>query len=242
MDSLDYIDNYFKGQLNAEEIREFELRIEQDPVFAQDVAFYVSASGMLKEEAETATRERFRELEQLQPVKMKQAPVRKLVYYLAAAAVTIAFVFRIVFLQPASPVKLADDFIKEEMTLERNETMGVESTDTMRLATDHYNNGKYEAALPLFENYTKVHPDHDEARLNAGITALKSGNYQKAIEFFSIHEKVDLYANPAKFYHAVTLMKRNEPGDQEAAKKLLEEVVRLNLDKKDKAEKWLKKM
>ena len=242
MNTLDYIDNYFKGQLSDDEIRQFELRIEQDPVFAQDVAFYVSATGLLKEEAERSTRDRFMELEQMQPVKLKQAPVRKLIYWVAAAAVTIAFVFRIVFFQPESPVKLADEFIKEEMALERNETMGVETTDTMRLATDYYNSGKYDAAMPLFESYSKAHPDHDEARLNAGIAALKSGNYSKAIEIFTVHGKVDLYSNPAKFYHAVTLMKRNQSGDQETAKKLLEEVVRLNLDKKDKAEEWLKKM
>lgn len=39
MDNLDYIDNYFKGQLNAEEIRQFELKIEQDPVLHKTLPF-----------------------------------------------------------------------------------------------------------------------------------------------------------------------------------------------------------
>jgi tetratricopeptide (TPR) repeat protein len=241
MDNLDYIDNYFKGHLNDQEIRQFELRIEQDPVFAQDVAFYVSATGMLKEQADTTTRERFRELEKMQPVRMNPAPVRRLVYYIAAAAVVVGVIAGIYFLQPASAVQLADNYIQDEMVLERNETMGT-SVDSMRLATDYYNERNYTAALPIFESFSQEHPDHDEARLNAGITALKAGNYQKAINHFSIHEKLDLYSNPAKFYHAVALMKRNLPGDKELAKKLLQEVVRLNLDKKAKAEQWLKKM
>src|SRR5688500_3450279 len=241
MESLDYIDSYFKGELTPDEVRQFELRIEQDPVFAQDVAFYVSASGILKDASRETMKQRFRELEQMQPVKIKQSPVRKLVYWVAAAAVTIGVMIGIFLWQPSSPEKLADEFVRKEMGLERNETMG-RPVDSMRLAIDYYNKGDYHAALTLFEGFSRTHPEHDEARLNTGITALKAGNYQKAIDYFSRHEKLDLYSNPAKFYHAVALIKRNQPGDKQAAKKLLQEVVQLDLDKKEKAELWLKKM
>jgi tetratricopeptide (TPR) repeat protein len=241
MESLDYIDSYFKGELTPEEVRQFELRIEQDPVFAHDVAFYVSASGILKEQSDSITRERFVELEQLHSVKTKRTPVLKMTLSIAAAAISIGLVIGIFLWQPSSPQSLADEYIREEMVLDRNETMGV-NVDSMRLATEYFNKGNYVAALPLFEGFSRNHPDNDEARLNTGITALKIGDYQKAIYYFGTHEKVDLYANPAKFYHAVALLKRNQQGDKAEAKVLLEQIVKQNLDKKDKASEWLKRM
>src|SRR5688572_27187992 len=116
MDSLDYIDDYFNGQLDAEEIRQFELRIEQDPVFAQEVAFYVSASGMLKEQAAATTKDRFMELEQKQPVSIRQSPVRKIIYWAAAAAVSAGVIIRMFFMNPSTS-KMVERFIASEMTI-----------------------------------------------------------------------------------------------------------------------------
>ena len=43
MDNLDYIESYFTNVLAPDQAREFEKRIESDPVFAEEVAFYLSA-------------------------------------------------------------------------------------------------------------------------------------------------------------------------------------------------------
>ena len=50
-----------------------------------------------------------------------------------------------------------------------------------------------------------------------------------------------LYDNPGEFYQALTLMKRNIPGDHQKAKFLLQDVVDKNLSGKEEAQKWLKK-
>ena len=50
-----------------------------------------------------------------------------------------------------------------------------------------------------------------------------------------------LFSNPGKFYHALTLMKRNLPGDKDKSYQLLNDVVTNNLAEKNEAEKWLKK-
>ena len=43
LDNLEYIEAYFNEELSPEEKKEFEQRIISDPVFAEEVAFYLSS-------------------------------------------------------------------------------------------------------------------------------------------------------------------------------------------------------
>jgi tetratricopeptide (TPR) repeat protein len=82
---------------------------------------------------------------------------------------------------------------------------------------------------------------NDVALKNLGLTYLRLGNYDKALTYFRQLEKYALYSNPAIFYQALTLMKRNQPGDKEKAKELLQRVRDNDLEGKEFAEKWLDK-
>ncbi|HKO81806.1 MAG TPA: hypothetical protein VJU78_15480, partial [Chitinophagaceae bacterium] len=75
----------------------------------------------------------------------------------------------------------------------------------------------------------------------AGIVSLRLEQYDKAVNYFSKIENIKLHANPGKFYHALVLIKRSQPGDMETAKQLLKQVVENDLEGKEEAEKWLKK-
>jgi hypothetical protein len=80
------------------------------------------------------------------------------------------------------------------------------------------------------------------AKKYAGIVYLRLSNYDKALAYFQDLEKyTSLYANPAIFYHTLTLMKRNQPGDKQTAKQLLQQVVQNNLEGKGNAKQWLDK-
>jgi hypothetical protein len=70
---------------------------------------------------------------------------------------------------------------------------------------------------------------------------LRLGEYDKAISYFSQLGAYKLYRNPGKFYQAVTLMKRNQPGDKERARDFLQEVVDNELEGSLVAEQWLRK-
>ena len=77
---------------------------------------------------------------------------------------------------------------------------------------------------------------------NAGIASLRLQHYDKALEYFKQLESHDkLYANPALLYQALTLMKRNNPGDTQMAKLLLQQIDHDDLEGKDVAHEWLKK-
>ena len=74
-----------------------------------------------------------------------------------------------------------------------------------------------------------------------GIVYLRLGNYQKALFYFHQFESDTLYSNPSVFYQALTLLKRNLPGDKEKARELLQQVRDNDLEGKEFAQKWLDK-
>ncbi|PYI90082.1 MAG: hypothetical protein DME97_18480, partial [Verrucomicrobia bacterium] len=59
---LDYIDAYFSGMLNPEESKEFQKRLEDDKMFADEVAFYLAAKQASKEELIKDKKEWFKQI------------------------------------------------------------------------------------------------------------------------------------------------------------------------------------
>ena len=58
---MEYIDAFFNEGLSAERKEEFEQRIASDPVFAEEVAFYLSSKQAASDE-KNAEREKFKHL------------------------------------------------------------------------------------------------------------------------------------------------------------------------------------
>ena len=250
MDNLEYIDSYFNGKQSAEETTEFEKKIMGDPSFAEAVAFYLSAKQVAKDHQEQMPEtkdERFKELytkyklDNHSSLQKKDTVMRKLWPYVAAAAIITAVVFSwLTWLKPSSPGKLADRYIKEHFgTLSVN--MGI-TEDSIQKGKHLFNDGKLQEALLQFESIMQNNTSSFEAKKYAGIVSLRLKDYGKAIEYFSQLENYPgLYANPGKLYHALTLIKRNLPGDKQEAKTLLEQVVQNDLEGKADAEALLRK-
>ena len=247
-DNLEYIDDYFQRMLNAEEIRRFEQKIAEDPAFAKEVAFYLAAKQGLKAEAEKEKKERFKQL------LSQQAPVvnidgdrntrRIWIYRMsAAAAVIICLFFAWYFFFPgaASSQQVADKYINDNFT-----DLGITMSsrlDSIQTGLRFYNDGQYDSSLKMFEAVSQRDPQDYLPKKYAGIVCLKIGNYNKALQYFRQFENDDtLYSNPSLFYQAVTLLKRNQTGDKQQAKELLQRVVKGDLDGKEFAEQWLKKL
>lgn len=245
MDTLLYIEEYFAGEPSEDLKKEFEKRIREDAGFAEDVVFYLSAKEMMVKEVQTEKKERFRELygEYKKTNTTAALPsksfVRKLWPYISVAAILISVIIGwVVFSDSASPEQLADKYIKENF-LTLGVTMGSKE-DSLQTGNRLYNEGKLNDALGQFEGIIKSDTSAIEAKKNAGIVCLRMQQYDKAIRYFSqLGSYTHLYANPGKLYQAITLIKRNLPGDKQEAKGLLEEIVRNNLDEKETAEKML---
>src|SRR5688572_26859879 len=134
-DSLEYIDQFFKGSLNAEELKDFERRIQEDPAFAEELSFYISSVQVLRSEVADIKKERFREILH----KKKQSSVA--IYKYAAAAAVLAIVATVIFLliPSPSPEKIAGKYIDDNL-MSLGVLMG-NRQDSMQQAIQLYNEG-----------------------------------------------------------------------------------------------------
>jgi tetratricopeptide (TPR) repeat protein len=242
----EHIDDYFAGNLNPEERKNFERQMETNSAFAEEVAFYLAAKQALKEELAGEKKEWFRELASQNATlseKTRSAQVRRIwVYRLAAAAVFVGIVFfswSLFFQSSTTPNGLAEKYMSTEL-----EKLGVKMSatlDSIQEGKGLYNEKQYDRALQIFEQVAQRDSSNSDAKEFAGVTCLRLGKYDKALTYFQQLEKYALYANPAIFYRALTLMKRNQRGDKEEAKRLLKQVSDSDLEGKETADQWLNK-
>ncbi|HKC35456.1 MAG TPA: tetratricopeptide repeat protein, partial [Chitinophagaceae bacterium] len=140
-----------------------------------------------------------------------------------------------------SPAQLAESYIGSHLN-SLSIRMG-ENSDSMQAGLDLFNKGQLNDAAQKFENIIQHDSDNADAKKFAGIVYLRLANYDKALQYFQQLEKYSLFSNPAKFYQALTLMKRNAPGDKQEAQQLLQEFGKSNSGGKEKeiARQWLEK-
>jgi tetratricopeptide (TPR) repeat protein len=241
MDTLEYIESFFTDEPDAESRRIFEERIKTDPDFAENVAFYLSVQQASRELSENEKKERFKKIYKEYEVVHSDPPVRKWVFYIAAAAVTVGIIFGIYFFSvKSSPKQLASQYEKEHM-LTLPVTMSGHS-DSLQTGLRLFNEGKISESLVLFEKIAQSDTAIFTAKIYAGIAALRLKEYEKAMSYFEQLEIYSgLYANPAPFLQAVTLMERNQPDDNARAKQLLQKIVANDLEGREFAQEWLKK-
>ena len=242
-DRMHQIDNFFQGLLSPDDVKSFEEKIQSDPAFAADLAFYISAKQAARELIVEEKKNRFRELlgatnghhEQI-----KTGKVRKMWYAVGAsmaAAISTAVIVGVFFLNSPSLQEVANRYVNKNYH-ELPIKMGPE--DEMQSAVDLYNNEQYAQALVHFENVLKVDTSFTLLKY-AALSALNAHDYDKALKYFRAMEQYpSQLSNPAVFMQAVTYMERNQPGDKEQAKLLLEKVRNSNLDGKEKADEWIK--
>jgi len=241
MDNTEYIESYFKGANSDLQKRQFEEKIMQDESFAEEVAFYISANGVVWQQLQEEKKQRFGELYKEGRVISLRKPVKTLWRYMAAASVAAVIVLSWFLLgDKTSPRELADKYVKENWQI-LPVTMGTQ--DSLQTGLDLFNSGKLTDALSIFEKLAKDHPESRDAQKFAGIVSERMQNFDKALSYFSqLENDTALYSNPGKFYKAITLLERNKSGDKAAAKLLLQQVIEKDLEGKNEAVQWIKKL
>jgi tetratricopeptide (TPR) repeat protein len=240
-DNMEYIDNYFKNTPTTEERSDFERRLAIDNEFAEDVALYLAAQQSIKEDINLGKKTRFKDLYQDKKVVKMPSPIRKLRPYIAIAAALFAVILGwYMFMQPkATPQQLCTKYAIEEF--QRIE-LKMNAADEKAEAIELFNKANYASALTKFEKLLSLDTSSLELKQYVGATSFQLKHYDEALEYFKKMEShTKAFNNPAVFYQALTLMKRNLPGDEQAAKALLQKIVDNNLDKKAEAEEVLKK-
>lgn len=160
---------------------------------------------------------------------------------LAAASILVAVALAwLLLLRPSEPQILADRYIRQNLG-SLSVTMG--EPDSLQVGLMRYNAGKYREALQQFERIVGTDPSNISALLDAGIVSLRLENYDKALDYFhKTQNHTDARLNPALFYEALTLLKRNHAGDAAHAKLLLKRIVQEDLNMKGAAADLLGKL
>ena len=246
MDSLEHIDAFFKGHPSPEEASQFEKRVHEDPAFANEVADYLSALAATREANTQEQKQRFRDLYRQQAPKMVQVHkihprTRKWLPLAAAAAILIVIAFTwLLTTRHTNPPKLADQYIRQNLTVL---PLKMGALDPMQTAISLYNAGQFAEASKQFGELLRADSLNLTALLNTGIVSLRVGNYDKALDCFTKLEKhTDPHVNPALFYEALTLMRRNNAGDAGHAKQILQQIVREDGNRKLDAQELLSEM
>lgn len=241
MESLEFIDNYIKGELSGDELARFEKRILEDPAFAEELAFYISAMQSAKELSSEDSKKRFLEIYRQESAVTHTPKIRRLWPYLAAAVIVGVVAGLFIFIKPSSnPQKLADAYIQKNFQ-PLPVTMSSRA-DSIQTGLRLYNEGRFSESLKQFENIIQSDTGRYDAETYAGIVCLRMGKYDQAIDWFDkLENNTHLYINYGKFYHALTLLKRGQKNDNVLAKQLLQQVVDQGLEGKEEAAKWLEK-
>jgi tetratricopeptide (TPR) repeat protein len=253
MDSLEYIDAYFGGEFSPEETNQFEKRIQEDPVFADEVAYFLSARAAFKEVNVEERKARFREI-YAKGVNRGEAglprigregvrrmnPGRWVPITAAAAILAIVAMAWLLFLRPAGPSSLADTYIRQNLS-QLPAKMGGASRLESGVAL--YNSGRFADAFQQFEDLLRADSLNPTALLDIGVVSLRMENYDKALTYFlKLQNHTDPRVSPALFYEALTLMRRGHPGDSDQAKQKLKRIVQEDLNMKEDAREFLGKM
>ena len=106
------------------------------------------------------------------------------------------------------------------------------------------------AIAPLCVALLLLPADGLQARTRKGDKLYKLGTeaearkeYDKALEYFmTVQNHTDPRVSPALFYKSLTLLRRNHPGDEDAAKQQLRRIVQEKLNKQENARELLRKM
>ena len=244
VETLEYIEDYFAQALTPEERKAFEARCVQDEAFAREVAFYLTARNETHELLAAKKQNAAEAGKATAAVVIKPAPVRKMnlrkwLPYAAAACVIFAIGFYFLYAPPKLE-QLANSYIKGNYTTLGKTMDG--SRDSMQLGIDAYNNRNYTQAQNLFDGVRKSRPDISDAKKFAGLAYLQTKNYDKALQCFEELAAMDLNYNSGDLLQAVTLMQRNNTGDKEKAKALLQKVVQQNEQGSEQAADWLKQL
>ena len=226
-DSSEYITAYFEKQLGEAEVRQFEQRIEQDDLFAREVALYITTKEAVKQALADNKKEQWRALgterkTDIVPAPVKTLSLRRWLPY-AAAACLIFFISHYYFSDQRSLNDQVAGYIQEE-TAVLSPQMGT-SGDSLELGIKTYNLKEYTSAKHIFTTYLLSHKTEQEAILYAGCAYLRLKDHDSALVYFQELSRLQLYSNKGPYYTALTLLERNKKGDKEKAKQALQTVL-----------------
>lgn len=250
-DNFEKIESYLDGSMTAEEKSLFERELAENNELQQWLNVYSTINSEMYNaqkysDQEAALKNTLNRLNG-KYFNRQSAPVvsmhRKNSFSRTAMAVAAGLVIILVayftfFINNNTATQLADLYVKNELG-HLSQTMDG-AKDSLQQGIAAYNNKEYKKAIQIFEAVYAAHPDNSDALRYTGTVYLITKEYDKALEAFdALALKKELFSNAGPFLKAVTLLQRNAKGDKEAAKLILENIVKENQEGSTEAKQWL---
>lgn len=213
------IERYISGIMEPEEKQAFEAALNRDRSLTEKMLAYkklneefsVMEQSKAGEEALSGTLQQMNQKYFTAPKKItgKPAPVRRMVFAVAAAASIIAafFLLKPVLFNTGNKNLFNEYYPAEQMTVERG------AVDSGTEAAKFYNAKEYTKALQILEPFTKAHPEKTELQVFTGRSYLETAAYAQADSVFSaVANGTSLFRDKAQFLRAMVMLKqkRNE--------------------------------
>lgn len=240
-----FIDQFFNKELNEQELKEFQQRLDSDAEFREEVKFRASLQKAVTQQEvskrieKEAIKKRLKELQTegaqsaIKP-NQPQAKVRSMGRWLTAVAAIGVMLFAAVWMfnqDGGTTQTLTADFYNQNYTpYEADITLKSISSNNLITELDKtYNNKNYNASIDLANSILKEIPGDAEILLIKGISLLEKNRLEEAVTVFD-NITNELYSDEANWYAGLTLLKQNKI-----------EVAKARF-KKIKGKKYLKKL
>lgn len=256
---IERIEAYLQGDMTTEEVKTFEDQISFDSELREQLMLYKEIEFSMRQINSIQEKDLNETLSNLNKKYIKEGhlevqkedtepkaiPRDKPNYFrlfsaLAAIFIMILAAYFLLF-RAADPQGLAEKYYAENL-VELSQTMG-STEDLIQLGIAAYNQKDYQRAQVYFQEALVQDNKNSDAIKYSGLAYLSEKEYDNAIAAFQeLASLSDLFSNPGLFYQAFTLMMRNESGDLERAKLILERVVDQNEEGSRQAQEWLGKL
>ncbi len=214
MSAWDYdkISRYVDGEMDATEKKAFEELLLQDTGLQKEVALFTEVNKKLKaylhpDEEEQALRNTLEELRQ-EYFKNSGAKLRRLskVRRLAAAMAAAIVIIALVIWSPWSQRDLYRQYASLEMP--PVETRGITEDSLQRLVVTSFNDKKFEATLPLFEQLLQLDSSSAYLHFYYALALMETNRYtQSRNELLQLYNGNSLFRYEAAFYMALGYLK-----------------------------------
>lgn len=218
----DLIEQYLAKQLEGGALRAFQLRLEQEPALAQEVQdrqamvdflLNLEKTKAFKAKLEALGVEHFSTENPAPLAEQIATPVpasRKKSYWpllvLVLGLITAFFIYQKIFNQPAAMPTYGPVAMHERLELVQKDNAA--DAATIYKFSELYNQGNYQQALPLLENYLSTAPDDMELQIARGVCLLELDQLASAREVFErVARGSSIYRHTGTWYLALSYLK-----------------------------------
>ena len=232
-------DQYLGGDMNSEDIDKFKAFMQSDADLALDLKILTEINeANTFSNSETQLRATLGQIRrESSPAPAKNMVTRYILFALLMGLLLFSCFYFFLGNNIVPEKTLHQQFALIE-PLQLTTKSGSQVTD-LKLLQEHYNTGKYEAALPLIDRYLSKNPRDMDVLLAKGIALMETGDYDRAHHMFRSMSMLSPRVKKYRWYQALLYMKKGEIGD---TKRVLNDIINSKTYNYEKAKKLLGKL